>query len=415
MKKLLIVGGIIVLLVAAYLVSVTALNRQVRDVRRAVLAGGHPMTMKELAVRRAQGSEELSRLLAQADTALDEKKEKGLLARADTGQLDPAEGKALLSRNGRALELLLAAARFPPASIEFDPGAGLAAKLPPTLKRTFDFGALFRLQARDLLAAGKADEAMDVLVSDVHLADLLPGEAAFILDLVRATDLSRTLRVIRDVGPKCSNPALARAADAVTALARDKELLRVWETEYVTMDEYLARPTVASLGIADADNLLNRFLIFFPLTNRIAQRYSQLVHKRCLELAARPWYEANRQWDSLDRLQQHMSRQHSPLAGLMLPNGKLFATRVAKLQAERAVTLTGFRILQYRQGHGTFPATLADVHAQDVIDPFTGKPLNYLPVGTGFRLYSTGEDQQDNGGDPAVDIAWSVEKVETLP
>jgi hypothetical protein len=291
--------------------------------------------------------------------------------------------------------------------MEFDPAAGLAAMLPPTLKRSFDFGALLRLKARDLLAAGKPDEAMDVLVSDLHLADLLPSEAALIFSLVRATDLSRTLRLMRDVGPKCSAPALARAADAVAALARDKELLHVWETEYVTMDEYLARPTTAALGMANADNLVNRFLISFPLTNRIAQSYSQVVYKRCLELAAGPWYETNRQWDSLDRVQQLRSRQHSPLAGLMLPNGKLFATRVAKLQAEQVVTLTGIRILQYRLGHGTFPASLADVSAGNAIDPFTGKPLNYRPVGTGFRLYSLGEDQQDNGGDPKADIAWS--------
>ena len=407
MKKLVVVAGVIVLLFVAYFIAVTVLNRQVQDVRRAVQAAGHPMTMKELAVDRAQGSEELSRLLAQADTALDVKKEKGLLARSDTGQLDPAEGKALLSRNGRAIELLLAAARFPSGSMEFDPGAGLAAQLPPTLKRTFDFGALLRLQALDLLAAGKADEAMDVLVSDLHLADLLPSEVELIFSLVRATDLSRTLRLMRDVGQKCSDPALARAAVAVAALARDKELLRVWETEYVTMDEYLARPTTAALGMANADNLLNRFLVFFPLTNLIAQRYSQLIHKSCLEIAACPWYEANRQWDSLDRVQQLRCRQHSPLAGLMLPNGKLVATRIAKLQAEQVVTLTGFRILQYRLGHSAFPATLADIDAQDAIDPFTGKPLNYLPVGTGFRLYSLGEDQQDNGGDPKADIAWS--------
>jgi hypothetical protein len=143
------------------------------------------------------------------------------------------------------------------------------------------------------------------------------------------------------------------------------------------------------------------------LTNRIAQSYSQVVHKRCLEIAACPWYEANRQWDSLDRVQQQRSRQHSPLAGLMLPNGKLVATRIARLQAEQGITLTGLRILQYRLGHGTFPASLADISVQNVIDPFTGKPLNYVPVGTGFRLYSTGEDQQDNGGDPKADIAWS--------
>jgi len=54
---------------------------------------------------------------------------------------------------------------------------------------------------------------------------------------------------------------------------------------------------------------------------------------------------------------------------------------------------------------------LADIQAQYVIDPFTGKPLNYLPVGTGFRLYSLGEDQQDNGGDPKVDIAWCEQQV----
>jgi hypothetical protein len=248
---------------------------------------------------------------------------------------------------------------------------------------------------------------MDVLVRDLHLADLLPSGTQLIFSLARASDLNRTLRVMRDVGPKCSDPALARAADAVAAVVRDSELLRVWETEYVTMDEYLARPTTAALGMAGADNLVNRFLIFFPLTNRIAQSYSQLVHKRCLEIAACPWFEANRQWDSLDRVQLLRSRQRSPLAGLMLPNGKLVATRIAKLQAEQAVTLTGLRMLQYRLGHGTFPASLADIPTQNAIDPFTGKPLNYRPVGTGFRLYSTGEDQQDNGGDLKADIAWN--------
>ena len=409
MKKLLIIGGIIVLLVAAYFVTVTALNRQVRELRSAVKAAGHPTTMKELEMRPNPKSEELSRFLAQADTALDEKTEKQPLAQADSGGLDPAKGKALLARNGRALELLLKAAQFPPASIPFDPGGGLAAKLPPTLKRTYDFGSLLRLKARDLLAAGKADEAMDVLTSDLRLADLLPSEAAVIFALVRSTEMSRTLRAMRDVAAKCSEQALAKAADVVAALAVDKELLHVWEVEYVTMDNYLARPSVAQLGMAAADNPLNRFLLLFPLSNRIAQYASQVVHKRCLELAARPWYESNRQWDSLDRQQQHLSRVHSPLAGLMLPNGKLVATRIAKLQAERAVTLTGFRVSQYRQGHGAFPATLADIHAEGGIDPFTGKSLNYRPVGTGFRLYSLGEDQQDNGGDPKADIAWAVE------
>jgi hypothetical protein len=407
MKKLLVVAGVIVLLFVAYFVAVAALNRQVQDMRSAVRAAGHPMTMGELAMGRAQGSEDLSRLLAQADTALDVKKEKGLLAQADTGQLDPADAKALLGRNGRALELLLSASRFPAGSTEFDVTAGLAAQLPPTLKRTFDFGALLRLQARDMLGAGKPDEAMDVLISDLHLADLLPKEGELIFSLVRATDMNRTLGVMRAAAPKCTGPMLERAADAVAAVTRDREVLRVWETEYVTMDEYLARPTTAALGMANADNLVNRFLIFFPLTNRIAQSYSQVVHQRCLEIAARPWYEANRQWDSLDRVQQLRGRQHSPLAGLMLPNGKLVATRVARLQAEQVVTLTGFRVLQYRLAHGTFPASLTDISAQNVIDPFTGKSLNYRPEGAGFRLYSTGEDQQDNGGDPKADIAWS--------
>jgi hypothetical protein len=248
---------------------------------------------------------------------------------------------------------------------------------------------------------------MDVLASDLHLADLLPSGTELIFSLVRATDLNRTLRAMRDVGPKCSDSALARAADAVAALARDRELLRVWETEYVTMDEYLARPTKASLGMANADNLINRVLIFFPLTNRIAQSYSQVAHQRCLEIAACPWYEANRRWDSLDRVQQIRSRQHSPLAGLMLPNGRLVATRIAKLQAGQAVTLTGLRALQYRLSHGAFPASLVDISSQNVIDPFTGKSLDYQPAGASFRLYSTGEDQQDNGGDPKADIAWS--------
>jgi len=408
MRKLLIVAGIIVILVSVNVIAVAVLDQRIEQNRKALRAAGHPVTIAELPKHLDHGSAELNHILALADTALDERLEKRLLARADSNQLEPAELQSLLARNTRALELLLAASRYPRQSIYYDPDNCMAALLPTTLKRSFDFGALLRAQARSLYLAGRADSAMDMMLADLRLADLLPSEAALLFTLVRQGDMMRTLRQMREVASRCSDPMLALAAEAIAALDVDKTLLHTWEAEAAMMNDWLARPSPAQFAASGVNNPFHEFLLLFPLTNRIAQFENQRIRRECLDLAGRPFYEAAGRWRDLEELYEARKRQHSLLAAFMSPNGRLFAVRAAKLQAERAVTLAGLRVIQYQRRHGALPAGLADAGAETTLDPFTGRTLSYQRAEKGFSLQSTGEDWNDTPENAHADIIWLV-------
>jgi hypothetical protein len=59
-------------------------------------------------------------------------------------------------------------------------------------------------------------------------------------------------------------------------------------------------------------------------------------------------------------------------------------------------------IERHRRTHGGFPLGLTDLDwnaPRDVlVDPFTGRPLQYMPTSDGYVLYSVGPDVKDDGG-----------------
>ena len=73
-----------------------------------------------------------------------------------------------------------------------------------------------------------------------------------------------------------------------------------------------------------------------------------------------------------------------------------FDSDLAALQLARL----GLAAELYRQAHGQYPAKLDDLAAFTTIpvDPFTGKAFVYRREGAGFKLYSLGPNQQDDGG-----------------
>jgi hypothetical protein len=71
---------------------------------------------------------------------------------------------------------------------------------------------------------------------------------------------------------------------------------------------------------------------------------------------------------------------------------------------QNALLTVAYALRAYRLEHGRYPATLAaltlDYLAVVPVDPFTGAPLRYWPLGTGYRLYSVGPDGKDDHGTP---------------
>jgi hypothetical protein len=76
------------------------------------------------------------------------------------------------------------------------------------------------------------------------------------------------------------------------------------------------------------------------------------------------------------------------------------------------VARLGLAAINYKKEHGAFPRDLQALGAQDLVDPFTGKPLVYRPEPDGFLLYSLGPDATDDNGDKfdhkkqKGDIVW---------
>lgn len=80
------------------------------------------------------------------------------------------------------------------------------------------------------------------------------------------------------------------------------------------------------------------------------------------------------------------------------------------LAAVRGARLV-IKVEQFRRVNDRLPDTLSELTVatgDEVLDPFTGKPLLYARDGDGYVVYSVGRDQRDNGGRLLVDTPSSL-------
>ncbi len=81
---------------------------------------------------------------------------------------------------------------------------------------------------------------------------------------------------------------------------------------------------------------------------------------------------------------------------------------VMKDRARTALTQVAIAAQQYRQQHGAYPDTLAQLRSNSKLsiplDPFTDKELVYQRTSQGYLVYSVGKNQIDDGGQQAAVI-----------
>ena len=83
----------------------------------------------------------------------------------------------------------------------------------------------------------------------------------------------------------------------------------------------------------------------------------------------------------------------------------------AACEARAALALTAINLERYKHVNGRYPRAFSELgpapRPHSYIDPYTGRPLAYVPSGDLFLLYSVGPDGQDGGGSPDNDdIVW---------
>jgi len=113
------------------------------------------------------------------------------------------------------------------------------------------------------------------------------------------------------------------------------------------------------------------------------------------EYLALPYYEAQ----DLD-VDQFVAT--NPMGRLLLSHLTRLNWNESKVRAELRGTALMAAIELHQAEREAYPASLADL-APDYLaavppDPFTGEPFLYWPTDSGYFLYSTGSDMQDNGG-----------------
>ena len=114
-----------------------------------------------------------------------------------------------------------------------------------------------------------------------------------------------------------------------------------------------------------------------------------------VEYFARPYYEVQ----SMD-----MSALigDNPLSQVEFPSLIGLHARVARSAADLRGTMLMAGIELYRAEKGAYPDSLESLVPSFLTelpeDPFSGRPFAYSPTESGYLLYSTGADMDDNGG-----------------
>ncbi len=152
--------------------------------------------------------------------------------------------------------------------------------------------------------------------------------------------------------------------------------------------QYSASGLSFEYPITDApDGLPERIeLILFKMSSgEYWDRFLQVVDKPLLEFEqARP------------------SPPGDPISQNFFPTYEKIVTLFAQKRAHLRGSILSLTLRLYRVEHGAYPISLDALVPDYVdalpIDPFSGKPFIYSKAGDDFRLYSLGDDKDDDGG-----------------
>jgi hypothetical protein len=288
--------------------------------------------------------------------------------------------------------------------------------------RTAGFLHLARLNSvrtESLARAGKGDEAASALVASIRLRRVMdtlfpPVDWSFIdrkdflaalrTTLGDATPSADALQRVQNALEKVVQPGAME--DGIVTL-RGVAIQRYWLHAYGGTVDPPVRGTAARLNLSE--------WVARPwFTNRFMSTL-EIVDER-LQAARVPWPDKLAAIDALKQAAETESASptagaarrrtnqrwwiESPIADLGKPSS---VRRVADRVASDGAAITALAIERFRRAHeGRMPASLAELSPAFLksisADPFSGKPLLYRQEGTGYIVYSVGENRADDRG-----------------
>jgi tetratricopeptide (TPR) repeat protein len=341
-----------------------------------------------------------------------------------------AESLLKKSRYAQALELLREAAKLDKCNFDLQWHKGFVMEL-PHLAQIRSAVRLLRAEAFVQFQNGFPAEALSTCVVAIRLAGKLQYEPILISHLVQLACLGTTLEVLQAF-MKAGDFTEEQYRELMNALYESdqtKSLENAFEGELCFgLDTFSRASAEVILLFETTDTAPSLRLLCIPVVCDVVLWFARPVLKldKCEYISlmtkflnALPGGDVA-VIESLDREVQGELPFYCFITRLLMPALLGCKTATMRKIADRDLGYLAMALRIYRLRTGAYPDSLyklgPGIISEIPNDPFTDKLYIYEPSGTGFKLYSVGENKVDDGGVPCRenpkkgDLVWEIER-----
>jgi hypothetical protein len=277
------------------------------------------------------------------------------------------------------------------------------------------------------LEENKIDEAVQTLLSMIHLSESMRNEPILISQLVRVACIETSLNALERTLSKhaISHAQLEQLASSISKTDSNEGAYLAMLGERCFGIDLFERNNLASTGTGLGQRqrvrygfykmtMGNRDYLFYLDTTTELVRISQLN-------------DPYRFLDSVKLAKQTEKvlegRSLLIFSKILLPSGSYLSLETRKIARIRCA-LSALHIEHFRLQNNRLPSDLSELvpnYIKEIpLDPFNGKPLLYLKQKKGYMVYSVGDDLADNRAKPKskkasskndpFDIIFTVER-----
>ncbi len=330
--------------------------------------------------------------------------------------------REFLAKNEEALALIEKASEFEYFRYPTDLSLGMDT----IISYLQDVRSLARLSCLDALAdieADDVDSAIDRVRCAFAMGDSLSQEPVLISQLVRIACESMGIKTVERMLNRCSptEDQLGLLSELLSHREQPNLMTRAYVGERCSVLDAL----YSGRGLANLQNMPAGFLKVYRATGLAAKDCGAFldISGRNIEAMSKPYHERLAAAKQVEEDVEKLPKMRV-FTKLLCPAYGRIAVLDVRAAANIRVAQLAIAIEQCRLDTGRIPSSLTELApayiAEIPTDPFDGKPMRYRALDSGgFVVYSIGEDGSDDGGlekpekareDDLYDITFIVER-----